>query len=123
MHRLYSMFPSGFPGVGLVLLRVAVAITLWPLPETLRTWPLGHLLTWCDAALCIALGAGLFTPITALLCVLLKCLELVTPGTAPLEYLSAAALASLALVFLGPGAYSLDSQLYGRRELTLHSKR
>ena len=78
---------------------------------------------WCDAALLITLGAGLFTPISALLCLLLKCMELVTPGTTRIEYLSAAVLASLALVFLGPGAYSLDSQLYGRRELTLRPKR
>ena len=46
MHRLYSMFPPGFPGAGLVLLRLAVAITLWPLPVMLQAWPLGHLLIW-----------------------------------------------------------------------------
>jgi hypothetical protein len=123
MHRLYSMFPSGYPGAGLVLLRLAVTITLWPLPEALQTWPAGPFLIWCDAALLIALGAGLFTPIAALLCLLLKCVELATPGAAPIECLSNAALASLALVFLGPGAYSLDSQLYGRREWILQPRR
>lgn len=123
MHRLYSMFPPGLPGVGLVLLRLAVAATLWPLPETLQTWPVGHFAICCYVALLIILGAGLFTPIAALLCLLLKCVALIGPYVAPVEYLSAAALASLALVFLGPGAYSLDSQLYGRRELTLRSQR
>jgi hypothetical protein len=123
MHRLYSMFPSGYPGAGLVLLRLAVMITLWPLPEALQAWPAGHFLIGCDAALLIALGAGLFTPIAALLCLLLKCVESALPGTAPIECLSNAALASLALLFLGPGAYSLDSHLYGRREWTLRRKR
>jgi hypothetical protein len=122
MHRLYSMFPPGFPGAGLVLLRLAVMISLWH-PEALQTWPAGQFLIWCDAALFIALGVGLFTPIAALLCLLLKCVELATSSVTPAEYPSGAALASLALVFLGPGAYSLDSQLYGRRELKLRPKR
>jgi hypothetical protein len=123
MHRLYSMFPSGYPGAGLVLLRLAVMITLWPLPDTFETGSAVYFLIGCDAALLIALGAGLFTPIAALLCLVLKCAELATPGTVPVESLSSAALASLALLFLGPGAYSLDSHLYGRREWTLRRKR
>jgi hypothetical protein len=123
MHRLYSMFPSGYPGAGLVLLRLAVMITLWPLPDAFQTSSAGYFLIGCDAALLIALGVGVFTPFAALLCLVLKGAELATPGTAPVECLSSAALASLALLFLGPGAYSLDSQLYGRREWTLRRRR
>jgi hypothetical protein len=123
MHRLYSMFPPGFPGVGLVLLRLAVMATLWPIPGAFQAWPGWHYLIWCNAALFVTLGTGLFTPIAALLCILLKCAELVAPTTGPVEYLSSTILASLALLLLGPGAYSLDSQLYGRRELTLRPGR
>jgi hypothetical protein len=123
MHRLYSMFPLGLPGVGLVLLRLAVAITLWPLPSGLESWLGEQPLFWCAAMLFIALAGGAFTPVVSTLCLLLKCIELAKPGEAALGYLLSAALASLALFLLGPGAYSLDSHLYGRRVLTLRSKR
>ncbi len=123
MHRLYSMFPPGPPGAGLVLLRLSVAITLWPLPSGLETWLGEQPLFWCATMLFIALAAGIFTPVMATLCLLLKCIELAKPSETPLEYLLSAALASLALFLLGPGAYSLDSHLYGRRVLTLRPKR
>jgi hypothetical protein len=97
--------------------------TLWPIPEAFQAWPGWHCLIWCNAALFITLGTGLFTPIAALLCLLLKCSELIAPGTLSVEYLSSTILASLALLLLGPGAYSLDAQLYGRRELILRPKR
>lgn len=123
MHRLYTMFPLGRPGVGLVLLRVAVAITLWPLPMGLTMWLGEQTMFWCAGALFIALLTGAFTPVTASLCLLLKCVAFIQPETAPVAYLFTAALIALALLLLGPGAYSFDSQLYGHRVLTLRPKR
>lgn len=123
MHRLYSMFPLGLPGAGLILLRISVALTLWPLPPGVETWLGERPLSWCAAMLFIALAAGIFTPVTATLCLLLKCAELAKPGEASLEYLFSTCLVSLALFLLGPGAYSLDSHLYGRRVLTPRPKR
>jgi hypothetical protein len=122
MHRLYSMFPLGRPGVGLVLLRLAVAITLWPLPGGLAAWLGEQPVLWCAGALFIALLAGAFTPVAASLCLLLKCMAFAEPVAVPLEYLFAATLISLALLWLGPGAYSLDSQLYGHRVMTLRAR-
>jgi hypothetical protein len=78
---------------------------------------------WCAGALFIALLAGAFTPVVASLCLLLKCLEFVRPDATPLDYLINATLICLALLWLGPGAYSVDSQLYGLRVLTLRAKR
>jgi hypothetical protein len=123
MHRLYSMFPLGLPGAGLVLLRLSVAITLWPLPSGLQTWVGEQPLFWLAAMLFIALAAGIFTPVMATACLFLKCVELAKPSDASPEYLLSTALTSLALFLLGPGAYSLDSHLYGRRVLTSRSKR
>lgn len=123
MHRLYSMFPLGRPGLGLVLLRVAVAITLWPLPSGLTMWLGEQPMYWCAGALFIALLAGVFTPVAASLCLLLKCVGFIKPDAAPVSDLFAAALMSVALLLLGPGAYSLDSQLYGHRVMTLRPRR
>jgi hypothetical protein len=123
MHRLYSMFPLGLPGVGLLFLRLAVAITLWPLPSGLEMWLGERALFWCAIALALMLGAGFVTPIAVSICLLLKCAELAKPDATPSPYVACAVLASLALFLLGPGAYSLDSLLYGRRVLTVRPKR
>jgi hypothetical protein len=123
MHRLYSMFPLGLPGVGLVFLRLAVAITLWPPPNGLEMWLGEHVLFWGVFMLTLALTAGFVTPVAAALSLALKCVELARPGDMPVQYLACVALVSLALFLLGPGSYSLDSHLYGRRVLTVRPKR
>jgi hypothetical protein len=123
MHRLYSMFPLGLPGAGLVCLRLAVAITLWPLPYGLVMWLGERPLFWCAAVLAMVLCMGLVTPVAAGICLALKCVELVNLGATPFQFVACLALASLALFLLGPGAYSLDSRLYGRRVLIIRPKR
>jgi hypothetical protein len=123
MHRLYSMFPLGLPGLGLGLLRLSVAISLWPLPAGLATWLGESPLFWGTSFLFIALAAGIFTPFAAGLCLLLKCVDLIKPGAMPWTWSLAMALVCLALLLLGPGAYSLDSQLYGLRVMTLRPRR
>jgi len=116
------MFPLGLAGVGLVLLRLSVALTLWPLSSDLEVWLGERTLFCCASVLFMTLAAGFLTPVAAAFCLLLKCLELAKPGTTPTEYLLSTAFASIALFLLGPGSYSLDSHLYGRRVLTLRSK-
>jgi hypothetical protein len=123
MHRLYSMFPLGLPGVGLVCLRLTVAITLWPPPPGLEAWLGERPLFWCAVVLAMVLCAGFVTPVAAGICLALKCVELAKPDTTPMQFVCCAVLASLALFLLGPGAYSLDSHLYGRRVLTIRPKR
>ena len=61
MQRLFSMFPPGLPGIGLLLLRSSVAIAL-----LLEGY--GHRPGWIPAAaivLSITLLAGYVTPIAA----------------------------------------------------------
>lgn len=63
-----------------------------------------------------ALCAGFLTPVAALLAVALQLLRF-TSSNASLVCLSVIILNTLALAILGPGAYSVDALLFGRRLL------
>ena len=104
------MFPRGAPGVALVLLRFAVAATLWAgVPEHCRPAPLVFLL------LTMALCLGMLTPLAAVLCAFLHGAGIAWCEQAQtLPAIVAVAHAS-ALALLGPGAYSIDCRLFGRR--------
>ena len=115
MGHIYSLFPAGWPGLGLLLLRVSVAVTSttsvhdWyhqrPNWYLLGVIPLG-------AALC----AGFLTPLATLLAIGAQALWFITSNDGPL-CAAVAALNMLALAILGPGAYSVDALLFGRRLL------
>lgn len=97
------MFPTGGPGVGLLLLRVAVTIAL---ATNDPSW-----FAWLVIA-CITLG--LATPILAVVAVLLH-ISTVEMATASSTAMMTAPLTAAALALLGPGAYSIDALRYGRR--------
>jgi putative oxidoreductase len=121
MQRLFTTFPNGWPGTGLLLLRVACAFPLvldglsilWSGAETGAIWlPLVGLLP------AVLLLLGLYTPVAALLQVLVELsLTLATPSLTGLHLTRAAI--GVALMSLGPGARSLDSRIYGRKRIEL----
>lgn len=97
------MFPNAGPGVGLVLLRIAVAATLVAAPNTgWITWPLA-----------VLLGLGLATPILAVVASFLHAAQIVTDPAHAKP--AVALLIAVALALLGPGAYSFDARRFGRR--------
>jgi hypothetical protein len=106
------MFPTGAPGVALLLLRVGVAATIFTTGWNSRLpVPLLPLLVLHCLFLCL----GIFTPILATLgCVF----ELVSAGFMNNHSIVAVFSPSLdaaAVAMLGPGAYSLDARRFGRR--------
>ncbi|MCI1052988.1 hypothetical protein MOQ17_08610 [Stenotrophomonas maltophilia] len=100
MQRLFVMFPDRGPGLGLLWLRLCVAAALCGPGMPGGWWSALYLLAVAMLAL------GVLTPLAAVTAAVgLSTL----PGPWPL------ALLPLALLVLGPGAYSLDARLFGRR--------
>jgi uncharacterized membrane protein YphA (DoxX/SURF4 family) len=131
LQRLYSTFPGGRPGIGLLLLRSAVGITAAaegvfylsgasaPSPSA---WLLGLALTTSGTALAL----GFFTPLAGPLVGLCFLGIAFSWFPAPSWGLHDARLvafgmivAATAIALLGPGAFSLDGRLFGRREIVI----
>jgi uncharacterized membrane protein YphA (DoxX/SURF4 family) len=113
------MFPSGVQGAALFILRVSVAATL--LEDGTGHWipvaSLWLLLPIILTATCLCLG--LLTPICASLCCLIEFYSLTTTGGQDIFHLAISILTSAVLATLGPGAYSVDARIFGRRLLTV----
>jgi hypothetical protein len=107
------MFPSGPAGVALLMLRLSVAslvvamICLNFLPQ----W-----LSICAAIVAVALLVGLFARFAAALCATLVMLFFLEHHGREIDVVIVLHAASaLAVALLGPGAYSVDAYLFGRR--------
>ena len=117
MQRLFSTFPNSWPGGGLLILRIAAALA------TILSGfgdPLQELSGTVFQVIASATGAllliGLWTPVAGLLQV---CVEL-TSGfghdtLGPSQFLLSAL--GLSLSMTGPGAWSVDARLFGRKQI------
>ncbi len=104
VQRLYVMFPDRAPGIGLLWMRVCTAASLC-LSMGRDPWHIAAALT--VAAL---LAVGWLTPVVLVLAIA----DLIWVGAfSPLVVLPTG------LLLLGPGAYSLDAWLFGRRVVDL----
>lgn len=113
MQRLFSMFPRGTPGIALVVLRFAVAATLW------TAGPLGCLSPALTTLVCFLLAIplcfGILTPAVSVACVVVHGASLACSYPEQVLSTIVAIASASALAMLGPGAYSIDSRLFGRR--------
>jgi len=118
MQRLFSMFPPGWPGFGLLLLRCSVAIGLlievFADRQGLSGWTSGAAML-----LSMALLAGYLTPIAAVSGLLFHGLIGLRLGVHNVAVEIAVSLDLIALACVGPGAYSVDAFRLGRRVVVL----
>ena len=131
MPTLYSGFPGRAQGFGLLLLRIAVGTTLLvqAFPHTSDLGdprPAGVVFGLVALVVGVFLILGFLTRFTAVviasLAVGLTWLLLMAPSTSTLPNLllsTNAVVLGIAIVFLGPGAWSLDAVLFGRRKVII----
>jgi uncharacterized membrane protein YphA (DoxX/SURF4 family) len=119
VQRLFSTFPEGWPGAGLLFLRFAAAIPVLELGiEGLATTPLpDHLLLHLIAGgAATLLLAGFWTPIAGLVLAATEIGLAFSQSYDPWLHVLLGALGA-ALAMLGPGAWSVDARLFGRKRI------
>ena len=102
----------------MLALRASVAFAL--LIDNFERGP--ELSGWLKGAgvlLAIALWAGYLTPVVAIVALMLHVLLWFNLGFTSLFLASIVLVDALVLALLGPGAYSVDSYLFGRRVVVL----
>jgi uncharacterized membrane protein YphA (DoxX/SURF4 family) len=133
LQRTFSGFPTGYPGLALLLLRLVVGGAASSPAWLLITANHGAVSTSVIVVASLAFVTGLaliigfMTPIASVLLSaggLLLTVDSSLPGHLPLFESGLARLEfiaiSAALISLGPGALSLDARLYGRREIEVN---
>ena len=124
LQRLYSTFANGLPGKGLFLLRVTLSTFL--ICEA-RSSLVGSVLSGSTlisaaaAAAGVFLCLGLWTPVAGAFATLLELYLLYCHQMNLWPPLLAAAM-SASLALLGPGAWSVDAQIYGRKRISVHDR-
>lgn len=121
LRRLFSSFARGWPGAGLLLMRVVAAIAL--IGQAISQWSAGGkletiIVAGVAAAAGVLLVAGLWTPIVAAVAVLLELWKISTNTGDPWTYILLASI-SAALALLGPGGYSVDARIFGWKRIDI----
>ena len=125
LQKLFSAFPNGWPGVGLLLLRALVAVTLIAQTLTYLGSTNLSLIDYFLAGLAFVIAAclliGLMTPIVAII-VGLSAVALAGSNAFQLtQTLLNLIILSTAISLLGPGAFSFDARMFGRREILIRN--
>ena len=121
MQRLFSMFADGWPGKGLLLLRLLTGAALihygiLGLGEAHQLTSIAPQLIGAGAG--ILLLVGLWTPVAGTLVAIVQVwITFSRPGDPWIPVMLAALGAALAMV--GPGACSVDARLFGRKHIDL----
>jgi putative oxidoreductase len=115
VRRLYSTFACGWPGMGLLLMRLVIGCVLI-VRASLRLWGDPPLNITITAAILLVAGfllmLGLWTPIVGTSAAVIEVWKILTqPGDRWLWLLLGTA--SVALAMLGPGRWSIDARLFG----------
>ena len=119
MQRLFSNFANGWPGMGLLLQRILTAILLirfgiidptgTPLPSSM----IPEIIAACAG---ILLLVGLCTPVVgALIAVIELSVAIAHVGDTWMSVVLATFGGTAAMI--GPGAWSIDARLFGRKHL------
>jgi putative oxidoreductase len=118
VQRLYSTFPNSWPGLGLLILRFATGLSLAAVAHVAGDLAdTASLLARCVVdGLAVLIWIGLWTPLAAVTGAAIQIIVFTIGHQFNLSLLVFAAVA-LSLAMLGPGAWSIDARLYGRKRI------
>jgi putative oxidoreductase len=126
VQRLFSTFPRSWPGVGLLVLRCSLGLALLSSGIGGFSETASDVVVFAQRAAAILGGvflfAGLWTPFVGVLVALDEIsIALLADYSEPggLWIHAFLAVVSVSLAMLGPGAWSVDSRMFGRRRLDL----
>ena len=126
LKRFFSRFPDGAAGLGLLLLRATLSITVI-IQGGFCLLERGNTSIWTQVfgigtiVAGTALLLGFLTPLSAFLVFLGSAISIffslqsTDPNLVALRFM----VFSIAIILLGPGAFSLDARLFGRREIII----
>ena len=119
MQRLFTTFAGGWPGFGLLVQRLMVGIIL--IQSGLRFLEgAGGAATIAPQSICallsIFLVTGLWTPAAGVLIAAVEAWELIHHNSDANAAIMIGTL-SVTLAMIGPGAYSIDAVLFGRKQI------
>jgi uncharacterized membrane protein YphA (DoxX/SURF4 family) len=125
MQRLFSGFPDGWAGVGILLLRLSAGLPLvydgiTGLLATPQIGPFVRELLTIGTGVFLLLG--LWTPLSGTLAAMLQ-LWIAFEGADQLRAVLLLAAVGAALAMLGPGAWSVDAHLFGRKRIDIPNRR
>ena len=120
LQRLFSTFANGWPGVGLLLQRVLTTTLLVRFgiielaDKSFSPTMIPQLIAACAG---ILLLVGLWTPVVGSLIAAVELWIAIANGSDPWIPIVLAILGAT-IAMIGPGAWSIDARLFGRKHIT-----
>jgi len=121
VQRLFSTFPCGPPGAGLLLLRAVAAIPLVHAGLLTLSAPAPVIVELVTAGAAILLLIGLWTPVAGGLIAVTELGLAWSHPADPWTFVHFGVLGA-ALAMLGPGGCSVDARLFGRKQIQIPSR-
>jgi len=126
MQRPFTSFPDGWPGVGLMLLRCSLAFelggrVLQRLFVSASEPAIIHTPDWGVFLIAASLCLGVLTPLAAIAGGVFALASPLVPAIACYCHdnweIVHVVVFAISVALVGPGAYSIDGRLFGRREI------